>query len=81
MFTVASPHKKMGSKKQKKNNLPGATPGTRQRNLKKNKKILCRVPSSPGTRQRPVTKKAGPSKEAFAGCQVMGHPAKKFKKN
>ena len=38
------------------------------------------MPSSPGTRQRPVTKKAGPSKEAFAGCQVMGHPAKKFKK-
>ena len=73
--------------------MPGATQGTRQRSLcrvpghgapgkeiKKNKKILCRVPSSSGTRQRPMTKKAGPCKEAFAGCQVMGHPAKKFKK-
>ena len=34
----------------------------------KNKKIICRVPPR------------APGKEAFAGCQVMGHPAKKFKK-
>jgi len=30
--------------------------------------IICRVPPR------------APGKEAFAGCQVMGHPAKKFKK-
>ena len=33
------------------------------------KKIICRVPPR------------APGKEAFAGCQVKGHPAKKFKKN
>jgi len=40
----------MGSKKQKKNNLPGATPGTRQRNLKKIKKFFagCHRHLAPG---------------------------------
>jgi len=35
---------------------------------KQKTKIICRVPPR------------APGKEAFAGCQVMGHPAKKLKK-
>ena len=63
----------MGSKKQKTKiicRVPPRAPGKEAfagcqvmshpaKKLKK-KIILCRVPSSPGTRQRPMTKKAGP---------------------